>query len=218
MERKLIFKLFLFCVLPILSFFVLTHFVLSEGTLSIDVKLAKMVYTLESPFLTSVMSLVSFLGSTGPVIVISLILMVVLYKTVGNRREILLFVVVSIGSVLLNILLKHLFQRERPSLIQIVAETGFSYPSGHSMAALSLYGITTFLFWKHIKKSSRRKLLIAASTMIIMTMGFSRVYLGVHYPTDIIGGYLISGFWLALTIFGYQYIQERRANKGNSKS
>lgn len=78
------------------------------------------------------------------------------------------------------------------------------------MAAFSLYGIVTFLLWKHVKSSFGRGILILISTIMIITIGVSRIYLGVHYPSDVLGGYLASGSWLAVSIWTYQYYLERR--------
>ncbi|NEU32286.1 phosphatase PAP2 family protein [bacterium LRH843] len=207
---KVPYRFFVFFLLPFLCFLTLSYFVSSDATLQFDVKVSKAVYLLEHPFLTSFMIFISFIGSTLPVIVISLLLIILLYTLFHDRSDIILFVVASVGSVLLNIVLKNLFKRERPSIIDLVVETGFSYPSGHSMAAFSLYGLVIFLFWKHVKIKRNRILLLIFLSLMIITMGFSRVYLGVHYLTDVIGAYLISGCWLALTILGYQSLKEKQ--------
>ena len=122
----------------------------------------------------------------------------------------MLFIIVLVGSTAFNLLLKALFQRERPTLYTMIEEEGFSFPSGHSMAALSLYGIVSFLLWRHIPKRIGRVVLIFTATAFILTIGFSRIYLGAHFPSDIIGAYLFSGFWLLLCIWGFRSLQRGR--------
>lgn len=81
------------------------------------------------------------------------------------------------------------------------------------MNAFSLYGILTFLLWRHITAKWARILLILFSMMMILSIGISRIYLGVHYPSDIIAGYLAGGFWIAISIWFFQRYQERRKKK-----
>ena len=113
------------------------------------------------------------------------------------------------GSTLLNTLLKLAFQRARPTIHRIIEASGYSFPSGHSMAAFSLYGGLAFLIWKHIPTAIGRVLMIIVSAAFILTIGMSRIYLGVHYPSDVIGGYFLSGSWLAICIWFYQRYAER---------
>jgi undecaprenyl-diphosphatase len=118
----------------------------------------------------------------------------------------------------LNGTLKVLFHRARPTLHRIVNANGFSFPSGHSMTAFSLYGIIAFLLWRHIPTSLGRGLLICFSSVMIVTIGVSRIYLGVHYPSDVIGGFLVSGCWLAVSIWFYQRYQEKQFEEKSKES
>ncbi|MEH7018011.1 MULTISPECIES: phosphatase PAP2 family protein [Bacillus] len=146
------------------------------------------------------MKFFTFIGSGLPVVFLTLAIILFLYKVLHHRRELILFVWVVIGSALLNWILKMIFHRARPTIHRIVDANGFSFPSGHSMAAFSLYGIVTFLLWRHVKSSFGRVILILISATMILAIGVSRIYLGVHYPSDVLGGYLASGTWLAASI------------------
>lgn len=188
-------------------FLLLTRSVVTGRTLVLDEALIHHVSTLEHPFLTAMLIALSYIGSTTPVVVISIVLLIVLYQCTKKKRDIIFFTVVSLCSVSLNVLLKSYFERERPTIITMIEETGFSYPSAHAMAAFTLYGAVTFLFWRHLKKRKSRRLLLGAASCMILLMGFSRIYLGVHYPSDVIGGYLVSGTLLTISIFIYQWIQ-----------
>ncbi|MFD3445614.1 phosphatase PAP2 family protein [Microbacteriaceae bacterium 4G12] len=78
------------------------------------------------------------------------------------------------------------------------------------MVAFSLYGIVSFLLWRHVKSSVGRVIFILVSGIMILAVCVSRIYLGVHYPSDVLGGYLVSGYWLAVSIWAYQLYFERR--------
>jgi undecaprenyl-diphosphatase len=186
---------------------------MTEKALRIDEEIITYVRTLEHPIVTKGMKALSFVGNTWPVIIISILLLSLIYKLYRKRDEVILFIIVSLGSTGINQLFKYSFKRERPLFEPLVTESGYSYPSGHSMAALTLYGIVTFLFWRHIKSALGRTLLVIFSTVMILAIGTSRVYLRVHFPSDVLGAYLLSGFWLFLTIWVYQYIKERQHNR-----
>lgn len=195
--------------LLLLCFFSLAFFIFlamvydSDFVENIDLQLIRNIQGLEHPTFTFIMKFFSYIGDTVRVIVISIIIVLILYKVFHQRIEIILFIIILVGSVILNVLLKYFFQRERPNFYRMIIQDGYSFPSGHAMAALSLYGIITFLLWRHIPKESGRIILICTSTLFITLIGISRIYLGVHYPSDIVGAYLISGSWLLLTIWGF---------------
>lgn len=188
-------------------FLFLTYGVVTGATLALDEALIQRVSMLEHPFLTAMLIALSFIGSTIPVVVLSAVMLLILYLFTKKKRDVIFFVAVSLCSVTLNVLLKSYFERERPSIIEMIEETGFSYPSAHAMAAFTLYGAVTFLLWRHLKKRKSRRFLVGAAASIILLMGFSRIYLGVHYPSDVIGGYLVSGALLTISIFIYQFIE-----------
>nr|WP_233276251.1 phosphatase PAP2 family protein [Schinkia azotoformans] len=118
-----------------------------------------------------------------------------------------------VGSNILFLLLKLYFHRARPDLHRLIEVSGYSFPSGHATNACTLYGILTFLLWRHIRTRLGRTILIVLSAMMIFTIGISRIYLGVHYPSDILAGYFLSVLWLTTAIWFYQQYQERHINK-----
>ncbi|MBR2564087.1 MAG: phosphatase PAP2 family protein [Paenibacillus sp.] len=173
-----------------------------------DAVLIGWIQGLESPGMTQVMEFFTWIGSELQVVVIAVVVMLVLYVFLHHRRELLFLASVLAGSTLLNTLLKLVFQRARPTINRIIEVSGYSFPSGHSMAAFSLYGGLAFLIWKHIPSFTGRLFMIAASAAFILMIGISRIYLGVHYPSDIVGGYFLSGSWLFTCIWFYRrYLQ-----------
>ncbi|BBI32416.1 phosphatase PAP2 family protein [Cohnella abietis] len=178
-----------------------------------DDRIITVVQGQESAGLTAFMKFFTFIGEGIPVAIITVVAMVILYFGLKFRSELIFFVGVVVGSALLNTGLKLIFQRARPTLHRIVEANGFSFPSGHSMAAFSLYGVLCFLLWKHMRSAFARVVLIIAGCLITVTIGISRIYVGVHYPSDVIGGFLASAAWLVASIAYYQYWIERRNRK-----
>lgn len=193
-----------------IGFGVIALLVSDKKVAQFDNMFTSFIQGLKSPALTSIMKFFTFIGGGFPVVIVSIMILFFLYKVLNHRRELILFIWVVTGSALLNETLKLIFHRSRPTLNRIISANGFSFPSGHSMAAFSLYGILAFLLWRHIPGSLGRGILIFITTVIIITIGVSRIYLGVHYPSDVFGGFLASGCWLAVSIWFYQLYQEKR--------
>ena len=101
---------------------------------------------------------------------------------------------------LLNQGMKFILQRPRPTEYRIIEETGYSFPSGHSMVSMAFYGLLIYLIYKHIENKYLKWLLISILSLLIVLIGFSRIYLGVHYVGDVIAGFLFSIAYLILFI------------------
>lgn len=131
----------------------------------------------------------------GPIVllVISLTLVFIL-----PRREYRIPILLNLSAaVLLNLGLKHVFSRPRPTeVVRIVVETGSSFPSGHTMAASCFYGFLIYLVWQLCRNRALRNAVTALLSLVIALVGFSRVYLGVHYFTDVLAGLCVSVCYL----------------------
>ncbi|WMT43017.1 phosphatase PAP2 family protein [Paenibacillus sp. D2_2] len=195
---------FLLSLLCLAGFGMIAYWVGGMHVHTFDNTVITFVQGLESDSLTRIMKVFTWIGGQIPVIVILLATLILLYVVLHHRSELVFLVAVVAGSALLNILLKQIFRRDRPSLHRLIEETGFSFPSGHSMAAFSLYGAIVFLVWKHIPYILGRIAVIVGGACLILMIGISRIYLGVHYPSDVLGGYLISACWLTASIWLYQ--------------
>ncbi|WP_235589082.1 phosphatase PAP2 family protein [Tepidibacillus decaturensis] len=199
--------------LLLLSFGLIAAFVSFNKIQWFDLPIIIWVQSLENSYLTEVMKFFTWIGSTKIVIAIIIITSIILYVLLKHRIELVFFVIVMIGSTALNNLLKVIFHRERPTIHRIIEETGYSFPSGHSMAAFTLYAMISFLLWKHLRSRFGRGLMILFATVMILLIGISRIYLGVHFPSDVLGGYLASGVWFTLSVMIYQWYLERRAKR-----
>ncbi|MFF2498054.1 phosphatase PAP2 family protein [Peribacillus sp. NPDC058075] len=208
---------FVLSVFSLIGFSLMAFTISAHEFLNFDGIVISFIQGWESPILTTLMKFFTFIGSASSVIILSIFVLLFLYRVLKHRLELVLFSAVIIGSPLLNLILKLFFHRTRPDLHRLIEIGGYSFPSGHAMNAFTLYGILTFLLWRHIRTKWGRILLILLSTMMILSIGISRIYLGVHYPSDIIGGYLASGCWLAISIWFFQRHQERKNNKNTVK-
>ena len=101
---------------------------------------------------------------------------------------------------ILNQLLKRILQRPRPTEYRIIEETGYSFPSGHSMISMAFYGYLIYLIYKYVKNKYIKWISIILLSILICVIGISRIYLGVHYTSDVLGGFLISISYLIIYI------------------
>jgi undecaprenyl-diphosphatase len=165
-----------------------------------DLKITNFLRGLESQWLTYLMRALSFIGSwmvLAPVVAVGFFWLLAR----GSRREALIFAGVVGGASLLNVYLKLVFQRPRPSPLWALAEeASFSFPSGHSVAAFAFYGVIAYLIFRRLKSRTGRSAVICTALVFILGMGASRVYLGVHYPSDVVAGYLVGFIWLATVV------------------
>nr|WP_295970917.1 phosphatase PAP2 family protein [uncultured Bacillus sp.] len=200
-------------ILLLAGFSFMAYTVSMNGIFFFDYKVITIVQGWEGPRFTAIMKFFTQIGSAQIVIVLSIFILFFLYKVLKHRTELVLFCIVMVGSPLLNGLLKQTFQRARPEWHRLIDIGGYSFPSGHAMNAFTLYGILTFLLWRHISSKTGRSVLIVISSCMIALIGISRVYLGVHYPSDIIGGYMGGGCWLAIMIWIFQLYKEKQSQR-----
>jgi membrane-associated phospholipid phosphatase len=129
------------------------------------------------------------------------------------RRQLLLsgaWVLAGIGGGLLNRGLKALFERERPeALAGVILPASWSFPSGHSMGSLVVYGMLAYVTVLSVERAAIRIAVICAATVLVVLIGMSRIYLGVHYFSDVIGGYAAGSVWLAVIISGVEVARRR---------
>ena len=141
------------------------------------------------------MNLATDLGSAPITIPLMLGLLAWLWLT--HRRPVAGVVAAAwIGAQLLDVVLKYLYQRDRPSLFPAFAKAGgYSFPSGHTVTALVTYGLIAGVLW-HSLSGKWRWVPVAIAALIVAAVATSRVYLGVHYPSDVAGAVLIGSAWL----------------------
>ena len=158
-------------------------------------------YEIISKFLISdfVTPIAKFITNFGGAIFL-IVLTIVLFVVIKNKK-----IGVSIFSnlvivTILNQLLKGILQRPRPTEYRIIEETGYSFPSGHSMISMAFYGYIIYLIYKYVKNKYIKWFSIVLLSILICSIGISRIYLGVHYTSDVLGGFLISVSYLVIYI------------------
>ena len=134
----------------------------------------------------------------GAIFVISLT--TILFFVIKDKK-IGISIITNLGIVtILNHIIKFIMQRPRPTEFRIIEETGYSFPSGHSMVSLAFYGYLIYLIYKYINNKHLKRTLIIILSVLICIIGVSRIYLGVHYTSDVLGGFLISFAYLIIYI------------------
>lgn len=116
---------------------------------------------------------------------------------------------------LLNQALKRIVQRPRPTEFRIIDETGYSFPSGHSMVSAAFYGFLIYLIYKNVKNKYLKWLLITGLSLLILLIGTSRIYLGVHYTSDVLAGFLISISYLIIFTTGIEFLVKIKNGDGS---
>lgn len=134
-------------------------------------------------------------GDVGMVMFI-LLLFLVIFK---DRRGIFLNIC-AISSVGVNYVLKHLIRRDRPNELRLISQGGFSFPSGHSMISVCVYGYLLYLVNVSIKNKILKSILSIILILLIISIGISRIYVGVHYFSDVFAGFLLASIILILVI------------------
>ncbi len=189
----------------ILSFLwiVLTILVIKGKTVSIDNILYEYLMNIQSPLMDAIMKIITKLGNTIPVLCIVCLLMIFL-----NKKERYIFGTNIIITVLFNQIIKRIIKRPRPEHLRLIKQTGYSYPSGHAMIAIGLYGLLLY-FSRKIKDKKKRILVQSLLILLIISIGTSRIYVGVHYPSDIIAGYLLACIILKSNVSYWKHFKGR---------
>ncbi|HEY2859998.1 MAG TPA: phosphatase PAP2 family protein [Terracidiphilus sp.] len=175
-----------------------------------DQAIQSWVHTFARPSLTHLMSTLSWIGSPWAVTP-AVILAAGLMWWLGRKDAAILVASAALGGVALDQVMKLHFKRARPDLPwAFVHEHSFSFPSGHSVMAMVIYGVIVYKTQNKLRSTWARAALIAAAFLMVAGIGVSRVYLGAHYPSDVAGGYFVGAVWLAAVIASDQWVARRR--------
>lgn len=178
-------------ILLLILFFGIWTFLVHKGYLKkIDDKVYKSL-KIKQPYI-SIFKSITFLGSTKYFVVMATLLIVFLQ----NKRTAFLIAILLIIDALLVSIFKNIMKRERPNIKQLVKEKGYSYPSGHTFTSNVFYGFIIFLVLMSELSLILKVILIVLLICIIFLVGFSRIFLGVHYFSDVIGAYFFSTSYL----------------------
>jgi undecaprenyl-diphosphatase len=161
-------------------------------------------------WLPGVMRDITSLGG-GTVIALITLIVVIYLLLLKKHNELLLVLAAVLGGSILGVLLKEYFGRQRPDLIfRLTDAISLSFPSGHSMMSTVIYLSLAALLSRIQHERKIRVYIVSVALFLAFIIGFSRIYLGVHYPTDVIGGWTIGLVWASLCWFGAKYLQRKK--------
>lgn len=187
--------------------------VLEGDALGLDEQARSLVHTVASPSLTRVMLLASSYGGPSALVPAGL-LAALAFLVHGWRRGALLVVITLAGASLLNWLLKLSFGRVRPEPFFDYPLPGSpSFPSGHALFAASVFGGLAALLAPRLKHRALRIAVWTLAVLLVLLVGLSRVYLGVHYPSDVLAGYAVAIIWVTFVALGDRLARHRRRRR-----
>lgn len=159
-----------------------------------DQNVLEYLFSLHNPFYNDFFSLITWAGSTEVVIFLTVVLVIWLVTT-NKLPAAYMTLIIMIGSTVTTNVLKIIVARPRPFLAPYEVST-FSFPSGHATGALALYGVITYIVLRYQPKKIYRYSTLILTITLIALVGFSRVYLGFHYLSDVLAGYTVASVWL----------------------
>jgi membrane-associated phospholipid phosphatase len=166
-------------------------------------------YASEAPSLTNSFRVVSVLGTLEVLALVGVLVTAALLMQ-RNWLTLAAWLVAALGGEVLNLLLKDLFARPRPSFEHpLVVDTSYSFPSGQAMESVVVYGMLAYFVVITSRAWGKRAVSVGGAAMIVLLIGFSRVYLGAHYVSDVVGGFAAGGAWLSAVITGWEAMRQR---------
>lgn len=175
----------------------------NKETIFIDLFIYKIiVLSMRNNILTIIFKIITHLGGAYCLIIIAILSAIF----VKNKKIAFAIPINLMLSTLLNLLLKNIVERPRPIGYRLIDETGYSFPSGHSMISAAFYGLIIYFIWKNVKNTKLKYASCILLWILIVLIGISRIYLGVHYASDVVGGFTISIAYLIIFTSTYKMI------------
>jgi undecaprenyl-diphosphatase len=185
-------------VIALLLFGLIAEDIRDQEVIALDGLATPILHALSNPTLDAVVRAATEFGSVEVLAPLTVVAVLFLAWR-RHRREALFLAAAAIGSVALNQALKLVFQRPRPQLAWAAVQPEYSFPSGHAMNSLVVYGALAAIAWWLAGPRAGRAA-VALATVLALLIGTSRIYLGYHYLTDVVGGWLAGAAWLLLLV------------------
>ncbi len=183
----------------------------SEGVVHVDKAFTAFLYSIRSEWLSQAFYALTQLGTREAVFTIGgLATMVFLYKR--RYTAVLAFWLAMAGTGLSVQYGKKFISRDRPELVAFYPEHNFSFPSGHATTSMALFGMLAYFAYRHMQAGRQRRLVLSGAAVLIALIGFSRIYLGVHFLSDVLAGFLLGAMWVLLGISimeVFSYLRQR---------
>lgn len=199
-------------ILSIVLFLEVSENVVNQQIKVFDNTIMNLIQYISSPKINDLMTFITELGSVWFISAASLFIVLYLWFKKRDKWGISFLLISQIGGGLIIVFLKQYYKINRPSIKEQIEATGYSFPSGHAMGSLILYGFIVYLILK--SKLSKTKKMIYSSVLIllIILIAASRVYLGVHFPSDIIAGLAGGLAWLLVCIVSLEIVKIKTRN------
>ncbi len=204
MEKKIIIRRAA-AITALAAFALVLVCVLTESTASFDDPVREWFYSIRTPAITGAAITITTLANKYVIIGLCLLLLII------PRTRMTFGVPLSagaLGTMLLNSLVKHLVQRSRPEVLHLVTEHGYSFPSGHYITSMFFYGLAIWLVWRYVDNQTVKWILTALLAIPMLLIGPTRIYLGVHFPTDVLGAWCLA---IAAIVLEIEIISSRQS-------
>jgi undecaprenyl-diphosphatase len=180
-----------------------------RGGTQADVLVADWIATRATDQGAVIATWISWLGDTAMSGLLAAAVVILLYRRQPAAAATV--VVATLGAMMLDTVLKPIFHRHRPEYaVEILAGPTYSFPSGHATASLVGYGVLAWFRVGYERRVWKRRIIFLTSALMIVAVGCSRLYLGVHYLSDVLGGFLAGAVWLLACMEGYRLVSSRR--------
>ncbi|WP_210366625.1 phosphatase PAP2 family protein [Bacillus sp. REN3] len=189
--------------------------VIESEVQAFDTAIINLLQSGNSQLQYQIMFFITELGSVWFLSLLSLLTVLYLWIKPKDKWGILFFILNIAGGGLLTKVLKHYFGRERPSINEEIDAIGYSFPSGHSMGSLLFYGFIAYIIIRSAAKKPIKWTAVILAFLLVFLIGTSRIYLGAHFPSDVIAGHLAGGIWLILCILALEWVKWQSANSMN---
>ena len=192
------------------GFIVILICVLTEHTTGFDDPVREFFYGLRAEWLTEIAVAITMMADKRFIIGICILLLII------PKTRMRFGIPLSAGALcvtIVNSTIKHLVQRARPDVLHLVIEHGHSFPSGHSITSLFFYGLAIWLVWRYVNDPTARKVLTILLAIPMLLIGPTRIYLGVHYPTDVLAAWCLAVVAIVLVIEINEAIGKRTATR-----
>lgn len=186
----------------------IAYIVSTQDVIVFDTVIREKVYDLRSTVLNFIFIPITYLGNWQSITILALLL---LFFSKTRKNIGIPFVIISISSTIIYKIVKSIFRRPRPDKVfHMIEQGGFSFPSGHSMNCIVCYGILIYLVRRYVKNKKLANSITVLLSILIICIGFSRIYVGVHFPTDVIGGWSLGITVLCISIIILEKIRGKR--------
>ena len=198
------------CVL-LIGFVLMSQSLSSSWLKEFDESIGSAVRSMRSDAVTPVALFFTLMGNAITEFIVFVVVALILLIKFKHKWETLVLLIGVLTAWGLNQLFKDLFQRERPAGMRLIEEDSFSFPSGHAMVSILFYGLIGYLLWVNVRRIWKAAWLIPVVTIVVVVcIGLSRIYLGVHYPSDVLAGFAAGGGGLIGCIMAIHRIRTRK--------